>query len=213
LSIAYTNLSINCIIGIILKSLTNNTATLTTNVPHDYSVGQSLNIKGVDSTFNGIYTITSITSDTFSYFVPNPSTGILANIPVTPVSPPGVSTVKPAVETTGLNLSNFSQPSTLNQALATLINNDPTVAGTFGNSVLNSLGVANPTQDGIYKGFKLEIKLDDSNNSKYPRRFAQALNAQGVPVLKTESSFASDPQVLLNELKFIIDSSPNLSAV
>jgi hypothetical protein len=116
-------------------------------------------------------------------------------------------------ETTGLNLANFSQPNALNQVLTTLINNDPTIAGAFGNSVLNSLGVVNPTQDGKYRGFTLEIKLDESNNSKYPRRFAQALNVQGVPVLKTESSFASDPQVLLNELKFIIDSSPNLSAV
>jgi hypothetical protein len=200
-------------IGVILKSLTNNTATLTTNVPHNYSVGQSLTITGIDNIFNGIYTITAVTSDTFSYFIPNTSTGILANISITPVSPPGTSTIKSTTETTGLNLTNFSQPNALNQALTTLINNDPTIAGAFGNSILNSLGVVNPTQDGKYRGFTLEIKLDESNNSKYPRRFAQALNVQGVPVLKTESSFASDPQVLLNELKFIIDSSPNLSAV
>jgi hypothetical protein len=70
------------------------------------------------------------------------------------------------------------------------------------------------TQDNnlIYKGFKLELKLDEGNRSQYPRRFAQALNRQGVPVLKTEQSFASNPQVLLDQIKFIIDSNPNLTA-
>ena len=69
------------------------------------------------------------------------------------------------------------------------------------------------TQDNLtYKGFKLELQLDKGNQIKYPRRFAQALNKQGVPVLKTESSFASNPQVLIDQLKFIIDSNPNLTA-
>lgn len=66
--------------------------------------------------------------------------------------------------------------------------------------------------DLTYKGFKLELQLDEANTSKYPRRFAQALNKQGVPVLKTEPSFASNPQVLIDQLKFIIDSNPNLTA-
>lgn len=69
------------------------------------------------------------------------------------------------------------------------------------------------TQNNLtYKGFKLELQLDEVNQSKYPRRYAQALNSQGVPVLKTESSFASNPQVLIDQLKFIIDSNPNLTA-
>lgn len=63
-----------------------------------------------------------------------------------------------------------------------------------------------------YKGFKLELQLDKDNQNTYPRRFAQALNKQGVPVLKTESSFASNPQILIDQLKFIIDSNPNLTA-
>jgi hypothetical protein len=54
--------------------------------------------------------------------------------------------------------------------------------------------------------------LDEVNQSKYPRRYAQALSKQGVPVLKTDSSFASNPQVLIDQLKFIIDSNPNLTA-
>jgi hypothetical protein len=91
------------------------------------------------------------------------------------------------------------QLDTFNQAFIDLINVDPVVAETI-------------VPNNNYRGFKLEIKLDEASTSKYPKRFAQALNAQGVPVLKTESSFASDPQVLLSELKFIIDSNPNLTA-
>jgi hypothetical protein len=81
--------------------------------------------------------------------------------------------------------------------------------------VNTSTGVSNSEvigDDNTYKGFTLEIKLDEANTSKYPKRFAQALTKQGVPVLKTDSSFASDPQVLLDQIKFIIDSDPNLSA-
>ncbi len=84
--------------------------------------------------------------------------------------------------------------------------------------VNQSTGISNSTviqatQEGnTYKNFKLEIKLDEASTNKYPRRFAQALNRQGVPVLKTDSSFASDPQVLLDQLRFIIDSNPQLTA-
>jgi hypothetical protein len=47
-------------------SLTNNVATLTAS--NSYSVGQTVNVKGVTpSSFNGIYTITAATSTTFSY--------------------------------------------------------------------------------------------------------------------------------------------------
>ena len=67
-------------------------------------------------------------------------------------------------------------------------------------------------QNLIYKGFKLELQLDKTNQTQYAKRYAQALSTQGVPVLRTESSFASNPQVLLDQLKFIIDSNPNLTA-
>jgi hypothetical protein len=67
-------------------------------------------------------------------------------------------------------------------------------------------------EDNTYRGFTLEIKFDTTSSNKYPKRFAQALTKQGIPVLKTDSSFASDPQVLLDQLKFIIDSNPQLTA-
>jgi hypothetical protein len=81
--------------------------------------------------------------------------------------------------------------------------------------VNQSTGVSNSTViavDKTYKGFTLEIKLDETNTTQYKKRYAQALSKQGVPVLRTESSFASDPQVLVDQLKFIIDSNPNLTA-
>ncbi len=65
--------------------------------------------------------------------------------------------------------------------------------------------------DNSYKGFTFEIKEDPTNVSSYTKRFAQALNIQKVPVLKSESSFASNPQVLIDQLKFIIDTQ-NLKA-
>lgn len=58
---------------------------------------------------------------------------------------------------------------------------------------------------GVYKGFTFEIKYDGLNQTPYPKRFAQALDVKKVVRLKSESSFASDPNVLVEELKFIID--------
>jgi transcriptional regulator with XRE-family HTH domain len=87
----------------------------------------------------------------------------------------------------------------INTELSSLVN---TSTGINNSKILNN--------DNTYKGFKLEIIL--VQQLPYPKRYAQALTTQGVPVLKTESSFASDPQVLLDQLKFIIDSNPNLTA-
>jgi hypothetical protein len=50
------------------KSLTSNVATLTTGAAHGYEVGQSVTVTGVDSTFNGTFTITAVpTTTTFRY--------------------------------------------------------------------------------------------------------------------------------------------------
>ena len=68
------------------------------------------------------------------------------------------------------------------------------------------------SEDNTYKGFTLSVKIDEKNNSKYIKRYAAAQNKQGVIVLKTESSFASDPSILISQLKFIIDSNPNITA-
>jgi N4-gp56 family major capsid protein len=50
------------------KELTSNVATLTTAVAHGLGVGQVVTVSGVDSTFNGTFTITVVgSSTTFSY--------------------------------------------------------------------------------------------------------------------------------------------------
>jgi hypothetical protein len=85
------------------------------------------------------------------------------------------------------------------------------------NDEINAL--ANPTvaatqndNTNTYKGFTLGVKIDEKNESKYIRRYAVAQNKQGVDVLRTDSSFASDPAVLVSQLKFIIDINPNITA-
>lgn len=50
------------------KQLTSNVATLTLSVPHQYSVGDSAIVSGVDATFNGTFTVLSTpTRFTFTY--------------------------------------------------------------------------------------------------------------------------------------------------
>jgi len=49
------------------KALTSNVATLTTSVTHNLSVGQTISVTSVDSTFNGTFVVIATTSNTFSY--------------------------------------------------------------------------------------------------------------------------------------------------
>ena len=52
------------------KSLTSDVATLTSN-NHGYSAGFSVTVSGVGAPFDGVQTITSVTTNTFSYAAPN----------------------------------------------------------------------------------------------------------------------------------------------
>ncbi len=49
------------------KALTDNVATLTTSETHSFEVGDVVRIADVDATFNGSFTITGVTSNTFTY--------------------------------------------------------------------------------------------------------------------------------------------------
>lgn len=69
--------------AVVNKYLNNNTATLTTSTPHNFLVGDSISVSGVDATFNGNYTITAKASTTFSY------AKTASNIASTAVSPAG----------------------------------------------------------------------------------------------------------------------------
>tara|TARA_R110002153_G_scaffold4184_2_gene20080 strand:+ start:1213 stop:2562 length:1350 start_codon:yes stop_codon:yes gene_type:complete len=58
--------------------------------------------------------------------------------------------------------------------------------------------------DGMYKGFRLEIEEKPYTDTVSQNR-AIGLNQSGVVLIATNYSFASDTNVLINELKFIID--------
>jgi len=49
------------------RTLNTNVATLTTSTTHALTVGTIVDISGINSTFNGTYTVTAVTSNTFSY--------------------------------------------------------------------------------------------------------------------------------------------------
>jgi hypothetical protein len=82
------------------KALTSNLATLTTNAVHGISqVGTIVIVQGVDSTFDGTYTIHSIpTTTTFTFVKTN------ANVTSAAVSPVGIATFLPV--TSGFTVSN-----------------------------------------------------------------------------------------------------------
>lgn len=70
------------------KALTDNVATLTTSAAHGFEVGEQVTVAGVDSTFNGTYTITAKTSTTFSY------SKSASNVTSAAVSPAGTASSK-----------------------------------------------------------------------------------------------------------------------
>lgn len=61
------------------KALTTNVATLTTSVSHGLVVGQVVLVTGVDTVFNGTYTITGVGANTFTYARTNANVGSVAS--------------------------------------------------------------------------------------------------------------------------------------
>jgi hypothetical protein len=72
-------------------------------------------------------------------------------------------------------------------------------------TLINNLQSPNKNDTNTYKGFVLEVLLDDKNDTRFPKRYAVAKTPGGVVVLRGESSFSSSVDVLLDEIKFIID--------
>lgn len=62
-----------------------------------------------------------------------------------------------------------------------------------------------PSEEYTYKGYTLEIVNDPNSPAIAPRRYAIAKDRVGVIVLYGPSSFSSDTNVLLDEIKFRID--------
>jgi len=68
----------------------------------------------------------------------------------------------------------------------------------------NELVAEIPVKLATYKGFILEIETIPFTDTVNKNR-AVGKNRSGIILISTESSFASNPQVLIDELKFIID--------
>jgi hypothetical protein len=62
-----------------------------------------------------------------------------------------------------------------------------------------------------YKGFIFEIQLNTQQTTPYPKRYAVAKDKFNVIQLKSQESYTPNPDILIEELKFIIDRD-NLSA-
>lgn len=69
------------------KALTSNVATLTTSLTHNLLVGETILVSNVDSTFNGTYVVTAVTTNTFSYAC------VATNVTSAAVTPNGAVTV------------------------------------------------------------------------------------------------------------------------
>jgi cytoskeletal protein CcmA (bactofilin family) len=78
------------------KVIASNVATLTTDGPHYFDVGDRVGVTGVGAGYNGgAYTVTAVTSNTFSYATSTASSAGAA------VSPVGTATVQGDISTTG----------------------------------------------------------------------------------------------------------------
>ena len=74
----------------------------------------------------------------------------------------------------------------------------------FSDSVLSDTANQVIADGNTYKGFRLEIETFPYTDTVNRNR-AVGKNADGITLISTELSFASDPQVLVEELKLIID--------
>ena len=74
----------------------------------------------------------------------------------------------------------------------------------FSDSVLSTTANQVIADGNTYKGFRLEIETFPYTDTVNRNR-AVGKNADGITLISTELSFASDPTVLIEELKLIID--------
>lgn len=105
------------------------------------------------------------------------------------------------------NTDNLDNNSNQNSSLITLdeINFINSGVNQGDNNLMLQLESTEPNELNSYQGFKFSILTDLSSSSKFPKRYAVAKSQAGVVLLKGESSFSSSVQILIDELKFIID--------
>ena len=81
----------------------------------------------------------------------------------------------------------------------------PDQLGANTNKLLDIIKLAATSNiDLTYKGFTFEI-VEKAFSPTLKQKIGQAKNSQGIVLLQTEPSFTTDPQVLVEELKLIID--------
>ena len=75
-------------------------------------------------------------------------------------------------------------------------------------SDLSNIFLPTNSEFDTYKGFKFKIKVEENKAFEVKgnkRRYAVAINRDGVEVLKSEYSFTLDPNDLVDQLKLVID--------
>jgi len=81
----------------------------------------------------------------------------------------------------------------------------PNGLGVDATKLLDTIKLASTSLiDEVYKGFTFAI-VEKQFSSTLKQKIGQAKNSQGIVLLQTEPSFTTDPQVLIEELKLIID--------
>lgn len=111
---------------------------------------------------------------------------------------PTATTTTPGLSLNSLiDVSSISD-SNLQDNLNTILNNEES-------NLINNLQSSSENQDNTYNGFVFEILIDTNNTTRFIKRYAVAKTQSGVILLRGESSFSSSIEVLIDELKFIID--------
>lgn len=113
---------------------------------------------------------------------------------------PSVSTVQAIIFQITQELSKLDFIINLCNPFSTLTDTSQTIQDTANNELL-----ANQSENqSTYKGFILEIETRAYTDTVDQNR-AVGKNRSGIVMISTEYSFASDPNILIEELKFIID--------
>lgn len=103
------------------------------------------------------------------------------------------STDQPQVSTSALSITSLSTSVDIDKLIQKLTSTIPSDLVETENS---------------YKGYTFEViedKTQTSANGKVNKRYAIAKNSSGIEVFRSQSSFATDKQILIAELKFKID--------
>ena len=135
---------------------------------------------------------------------------LLFNTDGTPRLPPitiTASQVSPAVASVQLTILKAVELLKGLDILITLCNPNSTLidtSKTIQDTATNELIANDSTNGSTYKGFILEIETKKYTDTVNQNR-AVGKNASGIILIATEYSFTSNPNILIDELKFIID--------